>query len=136
MPPASALAHRLAVICQALACWPQGHHGHPQRTWRMSCHLGNRPKHSVPDTRPDTAQTSSHRIQGFLLFHKASPTPGRRCVQLLALLQRQQRRLSSSWVRRNNLENTSQAFVQALLDWGAVQRMFLLWGHVQCYEDS
>ena len=36
MPPASALAHRLAVICQALACWPQGHHRYPRRTWRMS----------------------------------------------------------------------------------------------------
>ena len=50
MPPASALAHRLAVICQARACCPQRHCRCPQRIWKMSCRLGNRPKHPVPDT--------------------------------------------------------------------------------------
>ena len=74
MPPASALAHRLAVICQARACCPQRHCRCPQRIWKMSCRLGNRPKHPVPDTGHANLGAQTSWIRG-VCSTKLAPHP-------------------------------------------------------------
>ena len=61
MPPASALAHRLAVICQALACWPQRH---CSRNESGRCRAAWETDPSIPCLIPGTP-ILEHKHRGF-----------------------------------------------------------------------